>query len=232
MRHRPEIEEVTVVVIGTFTPGVMSPHWLAFNGLISQDEANEASVTVTHPQVTQIDFGWGRFYADEQRVQVVTSQSPWIRACDFIQKLLSEVTPAQPTRALGLNVSAHYAVTAAEQEAIGHRLAPREIWGGWGANLHNENPSESANGLISITMRQGSNLPNRFNKYIDVRITGSSSIRPNGIEIFINDHYSFQEEPDAALGTQTVVNLISEQFEASLDRSHEIIDGIMGSLRA
>lgn len=232
MRHQPEIEEVTVVVIGTFTPGIMSPHWLAFHGLISSQEAEEASIIVTHPDISHFDLGWGKFLADAQRVQISTTQSPWIRASDFIVKLLSEAVPGQPTRALGINVAAHYALSYKEREALGHRLAPRGAWGNWGLRLDNADPSSADNGLISITMRQSTELSHKYNKYIDARIQGSDTIKPSGIQIHINDHYGFRDDPEAGLSSDVAVKLLSEQFDSSLKRSHIIIDEVINGIRS
>lgn len=209
----------------------MSAHWLAHHGLISESEADEAGTTVTHPDVSQIELGWGKFYADAQRLQFITTQSPWIRVHDFMAKLMGEAVPGQEVRALGINLSATYALSAKEREELGHRLAPREPWGDWGKHINNPDPNNSANGLISITMRQGSDLPNKFNKYIDVRIRASNNIRPSGLEIYINDHYNLQEDPDSLFGTGPAVALLSEQFNASIDRSENIIDQIMDGVK-
>lgn len=232
MKYQPEIEEVTVVVIGTFTSGIMSPHWLAFHGLISSQEAEEANIIFTHPDLSHFDLGWGKFLADPQRIQISTTQSPWIRASDFILKLLTEAIPGQPTRALGINVAAHYSLSHKEREAFGHRLAPREAWGNWGKYLDNADPRDSSNGLISITMRQGSDLPHKYNKYIDARIQASDSIKPSGIQIHINDHYAFQDEPEASLSSDVSAKLLNEQFDLSLRRSHSIIDDIISGIKS
>lgn len=231
MRHKPEIEEVTIVVIGSFSPGIMNQHWLAYHDIISKEEADEARVTLTHPQVSQIDLGWGKFFANENRVQIATTQSPWIRAGDFIVKLLSEAAPGQPVTALGINVSTHYSLGFIEREDIGQRLAPREFWGEWGTKLKNPDPTNPKNGLTTITMRQGSDLPNKFNKYVDVRISASDEIKPSGIEIYINDHYTFQDDPDSSLSSQVAWKELTDQFEASLNRSHSIIDGIITRIK-
>lgn len=232
MKHQPEIEEVTVVIIGTFTPGIMSPHWLAFHGLISNQEAEEATIAVTHPDISHFDLGWGKFLADAQRIQISTTQSPWIRTSDFILKLLSEAVPGQPTRALGINVAAHYSLTHKEREVLGHRLAPREPWGEWGRSLNNADPSISNNGLMSMTMRQSSELPQKHNKYIDARIQASDTIKPSGVQIHINDHYSFQDEPEAGLSSEIATKTLTDQFDISLERSHKIIDEIMDGIKS
>lgn len=232
MKHKPEVEEVTVVVIGSFTPGIMSPHWLAYHELISTQEAEEATSLLTHADISHFDLGWGRFLADSQRVQISTTQSPWIRVSDFMLKLLSEAIPGQPTRALGINIAAHYSLSHTEREALGHRLSPRDAWGRWGEKLFNEDPSISSNGLMSLTMRQSSDLNNKHNKYIDAKIQSSNTIKPSGILVHINDHYDFNDDAESTLSTAVSTKLLSEEFDSSLARSHSIIDDIMDGVKS
>lgn len=227
MKHSPEIEEVTIVVVGAFTPGVMSPYWFSFHGLISQQEAEEATVTLTTPEISQIDFGWGKFIADLQRIQISTSQSPWVRASDLVSKLLSEVLPGTTCRALGINVSMDFSITAEQRETLGHKLAPRDAWGSWGKSLSNADPTKPSNGLTSITMRQGSNLENPHNKYVDVSVRGSNTLRPYGISIYINDHYSYQDEQESGVSSEIAAKTLASEFEKSIDRSHSIAAEIM-----
>ncbi|WP_131679669.1 hypothetical protein [Metapseudomonas furukawaii] len=218
---------MTIVIVGVFTPGIMSPFWFSFHGLVSTREAEEATVTLMTPELTQIDFGWGRFYADQQRIQVSTSQSPWVRASDLISKMLSEVLPGTTCRAVGINVSMDYPVTAEQRESLGQKLAPRDAWGNWGKRLNNADPTKPSNGLTLITMRQGSDLENPYNKYVDVSVKSSNILKPYGISIYINDHYSYMDEPDSSVNSEIAAKTLASEFEKSLERSHSIAEEIM-----
>ena len=228
MRHAPEIQEVSLVVVGDFSPETITPLWLAFHELISQPEAEEATVR-TSTFGTQIDLGWGKFYVDPNRVQLLTSQSPWIRAHDFILKFL-EIIPSNAASALGINISRHFFLSFDEREKLGHRLAPREPWGKWGELLNNKESPE--NGLVNITMRQGANLDAEYNSYIDVKVSTSPILKSAGIRIYINDHYSFSDEPKSKLSTSFASHTLEKQFEVSLARSGEIIDGIVDGIKS
>lgn len=232
VRHSPEIQEVSIVVIGSFSPESITPYWLAFHGLISKEEAGEANQIVNNPSQSQIDLGWGKFYADPGRIQFKTSESPWVRAQDFVLKLLTDVIPGTPSSAVGINLSAHFPLTFKEKEALGHRLAPRDPWGDWGKKLRNSDAEKQTNGLISVTMRQGSDLEHKHNAYIDANIGSSALLKPNGIRIYINDHYSYSDVPETKAGSDVTANIIAEQFDISIKRSNIIIDEIIDGIKS
>jgi len=232
VRHSPEIQEVSIVVIGSFTPDAVTPHWLAFHGLISNEEAEEANFTSNHPSLSQIDLGWGKFYVDPNRIQFLTSQSPWVRAQDFILKLLTDVIPGTPSTAIGINISGHYLLSFDEKEKLGHRLAPREPWGSWGEKLNNSEAANQSNGLTSITMRQGSNLEHKHNTYIDANISSSGLLKPYGIRIYINDHYSYADTAEAKVSTEISAQILNDFFDASINRSSQIIDDILDGIKS
>lgn len=231
MRHSPEIQEVSIVVIGSFTPDAVTPHWLAFHGLISNEEAEEANFT-SHPALSQIDLGWGKFYVDVNRIQFLTTQSPWVRAQDFVLKLLTDIIPGTPSTAIGINISCHYVLSFAEKEKLGHTLAPRDPWGAWGEKLKNSAVEDRSNGLISITMRQGSDLEYKHNLYVDANISSSNLLKPNGIRIYVNDHYSYSDAPEAKVSTDITAHILNEFFDFSLDRSSKIIDDIINGIKS
>lgn len=232
VRHSPEIQEVSLVVIGSFSPDSITPHWLAFHGLISKEEAEEATHSANNPSVAQIDLGWGKFYVDSSRIQFKTSESPWVRAQDFVLKLLTEVIPGTPSHTLGINLAAHYPLTFKEKEALGHRLAPREPWGEWGKQLQNPDAEHQNNGLTAISMRQGSNLDHKHNVYIEASISSSNVLKPNGIRIYINDHYSYTDIPEAKVGSEASAQIIADRFDLSLKRSSMIIDEIIDGIKS
>lgn len=231
MRHSPEIQEVSIVVIGNFSPETISPYWLAFHGLISKEEAEEATV-INSPSVSQIDLGWAQFYVDPARMQIRTSESPWVRAQDFVLKLLSDVIGGTPSTAVGINISTHYSLSFKEKETLGHKLAPRDPWGNWGAKLQNPDAEHQTNGLTSITMRQGSDLGHKFNSYIDANISSSDLLKPNGIRIYINDHYSYSDNPDAKASSEVTSQVLAERFDLSIERSSAIVDEIIDGIKS
>lgn len=232
MRHSPEIQEVSIVVIGSFSPESITPYWLAFHGLISKEEADEATHTVNNPSVSQIDLGWGKFYVDPSRIQFKTSESPWVRAQDFVLKLITDVIPGTPSTAVGINLSAHYPLSFKEKEALGHRLAPREPWGKWGKKLQNSDAENQMNGLTAITMRQGSDLDHKYNTYIDAKISSSNLLKPNGIRIYINDHYSYSDVPEAKASSEVTAHILEDRFDLSINRSSTIIDEIIDGIKS
>ena len=73
---KPEIENVSVVLIGSLNPAIFHPAWFAREGLIQQEEADRADVRIVSPDVSVFSIGWlvvevtlDRFAARTSQVQ-------------------------------------------------------------------------------------------------------------------------------------------------------------------
>lgn len=232
MRNVPEIQEISLVLVGDFLPEIITPQWLAWHELISSQEAAEAHHFQHSAQVSKIDISWGKVTVEQRRLQIATSESPLIRAKDFVVKLLLDALPGTPIDAVGINFACHYSVGAAERESIGRRLAPRDILGEWGNKTLNDDPNKSISGLTSISYRQGTGLEYDNNRYFDLKITTSRLIMPNGLMLSTNDHYSFADEGDHRVSSHPAARLIEDRFEPSMERSASTIDDVFSSIKS
>ncbi|MEE1951356.1 hypothetical protein V0R48_20485 [Pseudomonas alcaligenes] len=221
MRLNPEIQEVTLVLVGNFSPAAMTPAWMSHYELISEQEATGAEVTVVHPEATQYKLDWAEIYIDQNRVQIKTAQAPWVRISDFAVRLLRDVLPSTPVKAFGINRSAHYPTSPAQQNHIGEKLAPREFWGEWGKSLHNE--KKQLSGLVSIRMRQGEGFDDREEGSLDLIVQASSALKPGAIAITANDHFEVGEHHSALPAAE----LIERVFENSIRRSDSIMSTVI-----
>jgi hypothetical protein len=53
----PEVEGVNVVLLGSFNPRIFDPWWFAKEGLIQDDEAKNAEITVMTSNVAVFSLG-------------------------------------------------------------------------------------------------------------------------------------------------------------------------------
>ena len=228
MRPSLDITDASIVLIGKFDPALITPGWLAYHSIIDESEAKLSEVTISHPDVTQFDIEWAKIYADKNRLQISTTQSPHIRISDLFIKLLTELLPGTPVWTAGINLSQHYRLDKDQQDRFGELLAPRANWGAWGQHTLNKGPKKTS-GLTSICLRQGADLEDRKDGYIDVRIEPSQLLKNGGIHIHINDHYNFGTA-ESTQDNSEAIKLLDRHFEESLQRSELISAGIIENI--
>src|SRR5207244_4594832 len=76
----PEIQGLTVVLLGSFNPRIFDPWWFAKEGLVQEDEAENADVAVMTSALTNFSLGWLRLHAEAERVQVSATQPQYYDA--------------------------------------------------------------------------------------------------------------------------------------------------------
>ena len=56
MRIEPESDEAGIVIVGSFNPRIFQPFWLAKQNLISDEAAENAKITIIHPDITAFEI--------------------------------------------------------------------------------------------------------------------------------------------------------------------------------
>jgi hypothetical protein len=51
----PEVNSVSIVLVGTFNPSIFQPQWFVRQNLLPQEEGNKADVKIIAPQVCQFE---------------------------------------------------------------------------------------------------------------------------------------------------------------------------------
>ena|SRR5437867_100505 len=129
IQRTPEIQGLTVVLVGSFNPRIFDPWWFVKQGLLQDEEAKNAEVTVMTSALSTFSIGWLRLNAEAERVQVSTTQPQYY---DPLRDLLLgtfRILRHTPLTAMGLHWMAHYRSENEEEwHKIGNTLAPKEIW--------------------------------------------------------------------------------------------------------
>ena len=226
MQIVPEISGTTVVFVGSFNPVIFTPAWFELHGLLPSGTAENAALELAHPQATQFNAEWLHLNVGIERLMAETTQSPDVRVRDLMVRTFKEHLNHTPLKALGINRNVHFDVkTTDNRDRIGRKLAPIEPWGAWGdviggGGMH-------GGGLTSITMSQNDPEGRPKGGRISVRVEPSMKIGDGrtGVFVNVNDHYecdaSQQDSADA------VIQLLEENFDASVQRSNGLIDQVM-----
>jgi hypothetical protein len=225
LRIEPEISGMAIVLRGSFNPSIFQPFWMARQGLITDEAAAAATVSVIHPEISQFAVE-SEFILNVQsdRFQLSRATAPLVIISDLCSRIFGDILPHTPINQLGLNRSVHFSAgSVQERDRIGKLIAPQGPWGEWGADFNSDDPKQLG-GLQTMTMIN-KKLSDRESGWIQARIEPSQAIGKGETGIFmeINDHYQFKDTTDAVV----VMGVLQERFDASIANSDKIIDQIM-----
>lgn len=207
---KPEIESVSIVLVGSFNPKIFQPAWFAAENLIREEEEQAAKIELIHRQVAIFSLDWLHLQVTDEKFIATTTQSSFYEPLRDLVLGTFRLLRHTPILKMGLNRDCHLRMPSEDAwHAFGHRLTPQEPWSGI-----LEKP-----GMRSLTMEGV--RPDNLNGYIRVRVEPSVRVHP-GVFINTNDHY---EVKDSAMvrGCDEIIDILDQEWKSSLDRSAEIV---------
>jgi hypothetical protein len=225
LRIEPEISGVAIVLRGNFNPSIFQPFWMAQQGLITDEAAAAATVSVIHPEISQFSIE-SDFILNVQsdRFQLSRATAPLVTVSDLCSRIFGDILPHTPINQLGINRSVHFSVgSTQERDRIGKLIAPPDPWGEWGAGFSSDDPVKLG-GLQTMTMIN-KKVSDRDAGWVQARIEPSQAIGKGETGIFmeINDHYQIKDTTDAVV----VMGILQDRFDTSIANADKIIDQIM-----
>ena len=225
MRIEPEIDGVSVILVGSFNPAIFTPAWFALHGLLPEGIADSADLAVAHKQMTMFNADWLRLEVTPDQFNVETVQAPHVRIHDLVLRVFGEHLHHTPLTAFGLNRNVHFQVgSLAARDQLGRILAPVEPWGPWAQELGLDGEH---GGMTSLTMTQVDPEGRPAGGRINVKVEPSIRIGNGrtGVFVGVNDHYAADDARPSAAGR--LMDLLEGNFQTSLSRSEQIINHIM-----
>jgi hypothetical protein len=123
-----EINAHTIVLLGSFNPGIFHPQWFARQGLLPDGEVDSSTLQVVHPQASQ--FETERFFIQVtlDRFQAMTKpNTPGDVLRDLVLGAFT-VLEHTPMKALGMNRQMHFSMGSEEAwHRLGDKLAPKDV---------------------------------------------------------------------------------------------------------
>lgn len=229
MRIEPEIDGVSIVLLGNFNPAIFTPAWFVLHGLLPQavaDSEELAKRAVAHPEISQFQTDWLNLQVTTDKFDVGTLLAPHIRVRDLVVRLFKEYLYHTPIKAFGINRNVHFRVRDFNaRDRIGRKLAPIEPWGVWGQQLGD---SGRQGGMVSLTMRQVIVEGRPAGDQINVTVEPSNRIPEGapGVYVGINDHYTTGEADGQESGGR-LMEILEQNFDSSVAYSKSIIDHTM-----
>ncbi len=196
---KAEIENASVVVLGSFNPAIFQPAWFGAQGLITGEEVTAAKLGMVHPEIAIFSTAWFSLQVTSDRFQIetVTPDSyPLLR--DLVTGTFT-ILSQTPVARMGLNTRRHYRFDAEEKwHAVGHLLAPKEPWAG----------VLNAPGMRALVMwgqREGTAASK-----IEVRVESESHGRPD-YRIFVATNHDYVLRGEG--GTLHICELITAEWD-------------------
>jgi hypothetical protein len=215
-QQKPEIEGVSIVLVGSFNPAIFHPVWFAREKLIQREEADRADLRIVSPDVTVFSIGWLGLEVTLDRFAARTTQ---IQHSDSLRDLVLgtfSLLRHTPVIKMGINRQGHFRSSNEEEwHKLGHRLAPKEPWAGL---------------LEKPGMRRVQMLGQRTDQYqgrITVAVEPSLKLKPGfGVYFEVNDHYENDVE-EQGRGCERMMEILNACWQSSLERSICIMQTLM-----
>lgn len=226
------LTNATIVLLGKFNPDDFRIERLSKERVISDsDTANGSYVALAGGSVTHFKIPWAEVLVTEDRIQVTTSEVPYVRICDFVEKAMREVARVPEVKAFGINYECHIDLgTMQARDALGTKLAPPQAWGKWGGQIGESMNGEPElhGGMMLLRMRKPFRSDG-VSGWLDIAVAPSSRIPGNrGVAFRTNHHHALNgDEGDAkanqADGGRILLGVLAKTFDSSIENAEAII---------
>lgn len=217
MKFDPVEERMSIVILGSFNPGIFQPFWFVTQKLLMEKEANEAKTELIADNISIFKTDRFRLMCELSRLQITTeNNAAYEQICDLIVSIF-QILSHTPVTKLGINFDYHIKINSEKKyNDIGDIIAPKEIW---------EEVLEKPK-TLNVTI-QG-NRTSDDSGCVNVKVEPSQKVNP-GILININDHYDL-ESKEPLEGCQKALQILGRLFKDSLNRSTNIAKAIVDKI--
>jgi hypothetical protein len=214
MDLRLEEDRPSIVVAGAFDPRLLHPQWFRAEKLLGRQEADQANVTIVHPDITQWSTEAFVLSAFRDRLVVqatVGSSAEVIR--DFVIGTL-ELLDKTPTGAIGLNRTMHFHVGTEDRwHQIGDRLVPKDLW-------RKHLPTRPGMGTLQVVETR---RPDGLQGKVVVTVQPSVLYKP-GVFFDVNNEILNTEPANPAF----LVQIIRDHWGRLLGEARAMADDVLG----
>jgi hypothetical protein len=210
MTQIPEIDQASVVMLGSFNPAIFHPAWFKCYKLIRDEEADSAEIRLTSPQFADFSTKWFHLQVLTERFYILTNDSFHFEPLRDLVLSIFSLLEHTPVKAIGLNRTMHFKMSSIEKwHSFGHFIAPKEIW-----KDKMKNP-----GLLSLVMQDKRDDPPGS---VNVRIGPSEQIQP-GIFFEVNNHYDLKDNNDI----KNLLKIIKDLWDGNIVFAREMAENLL-----
>ena len=208
LKENRQINELVLIFVGNFNPVIIQPFWLAFKGLIREEEGENAKVEVIHNELVKFDLDWLKVQITKSRLELRTTQEPYFEPLKDLAIGIVKILNETPIDSFGINHIRHYILESDKQYyEFGNRIAPLNNWSAVMKDAR----------LLTLEI-----LMNKTeNGSVRLRIQPSDSLKnsKNSIMTNINDHYT--SDGVSSKRNENLLKLLADNWQKSFALANE-----------
>ena len=219
----PDAEEIAVVLVGSFNPGIFHPEWFLRQEILLPQEAEEAKLKVVSPEVTEVLFLDMKLDVFPDHFVLETHDASRAEKLqDIIINVLTRL-PHTPVTACGLNNTLHFDLKGqAYWHKIGHTLAPKELI--WNDVL--EKPGMAS--LVIKGVRSG-----EFPGEVNVTVAPSRNPKmPHGLFVASNFHFPVPRNESGTPRSELVLPYVEKEWKSALEQARRVAYRIFEQIKS
>ena len=210
-------EGMSIVLLGSFNPGIFQPFWFVTQKLLMKKEAEEAKTQLITEAISTFKTDRFNLICELGRLQISTDNNAAYEQIRDLIVSIFQILSHTPVTKLGINSDYHIKVDSEKKfYDFGDIIAPKQILG-----KVLETPK-----TLNVTI-QG-NQTRDYSGNVNVKVQPSPKVN-RGIWININDHYDL-ESNEPLEGCQKAMQILERLFEDSLNRSNKIAKTIVDKI--
>lgn len=214
METKPDVQTLSLVLVGNFNPKIFHPSWLAKNELIRNHEAENANIELIHNDVSIFSLEWLKIQIMLDKFSAITEQEPYFEVTRDLVAGIFKLLQHTPISAIGINRGAHIQMRSKDSwNELGHILAPKERW----------ETALKKPGTLRLSVR--GERKDEYSGHQNVRFEPSSRIDP-GVFIEFNDHFNIVENKTTSTNDQ-LMDILIEKWETNKTEFDTIVDSLM-----
>lgn len=213
----PEVEALSIVVVGRFNPAIFHPLWFSKLGIFSDADITDAADTtgIVHRDIADFQIDWCRINVTENRFMASTRMDAYFERLQNLVYASFEHLSHTPVKALGINPEGDFSLKTEEKwHEFGHKVAPKEPWQGI-----TQKP-----GLQELIIKDGPREGD-YEGYSHIKLRPSEKIE-YGLYIQINDHFELGEASSSE-GTKALLDTLETQCSATLEKWQNTYEKLM-----
>ena len=209
-------DRISIVLVGSFNPGIFHPAWFEMQGLLPRIESEDAKLEIISNDLAIFSIAWLRIEVVGDRFTAKTNDESKIGPLYDLVTGALKILEHTPVTQLGMNRELQYAVSSQDDwHAVGHALAPKAIW--------SEYVKEPGMKALVMKCKRNDDRKGSLNVTIQPALPDLSSLHPWRVEFAINDHVEFNENSNALNCCQ----VISEDWESSQNYALKLASGLL-----
>lgn len=213
----PEIEALSIVVVGRFNPAIFHPLWFSKLGVFSETDIKHAAETtgIVHRDITDFQIDWCRINVTEDRFVASTRMDAYFERLQNLVYASFEHLSHTPVRALGINPEGDFDLKTEEKwHEFGHKMAPKTPW----ASV-TQKP-----GLQELVIKDGPREGD-YKGYSLIKLRPSEKIQ-YGLYIQINEHFELGEAGSLE-GTKPLLDALESQYKPTMKKWQNLYEKLI-----